>query len=902
MARRRAHYVLSTHWDREWYQSFQDYRYRLVQLLDRVLDGLEEGRLRGPFQCDGQAIILEDYLEVRPERRGQIERFAAEGKLVIGPWYVLPDEFLVSGESLIRNLALGREVARSLGGRPSDAGFVCDIFGHNSQLPQILRGYGIHGGFIWRGTNATQTCNVIWRGADGTEMPCYRFGPVGYCSYAARVRRAREHGRRHDPELAREDLDAYLQEQAALSAVEPLLLFDGCDHQEWDRENYEVLAERFDSADGPYEVVHSSLDAYLAEMLPQADRIETVVEGELREPGIYPTTEDNQWVIPGVLSSQVWIKQWNARCEALLCGWAEPFSAVAHAALGPEYPQGFLDVAWRWLLKNHPHDSICGCSIDRVHEDMAFRFSQCEGIAERLAQEATKRIGASVRGDVSEDELRVCLFNPVPTPVSGTTELTVQVPTGWPTFSEFFGYEPKPAFRIYDADGREVPYQRLGQAMARAKTRIRPTKFPEGYRTNDVRVSLPVDVPGMGYTTLTVRRGDPGRPTRHPAMPGLATSERSMANEHLSVVIEPNGTLTLTDRRTDHVYQRLMTFEDVADIGDGWYHGVATNDAGFVSSASPAVVALVHDGPSLTTFRVRVTMGVPESFDFRDMVRSEEIVPLTIDSLVSLRPGAGRVEVETTVHNVARDHRLRVLFPTGAAAGTYLADTPFDAVERPIALPEDTHTYRELAVETGPQQSWTAVAERGRGMAIVSQGLYESAVRDLPERPIALTLLRATRRTVMTDGQPGGQLQGRWTFRYWVVPLDAGADPVRLGLLGQQLALGLRDVQLGPEDVRLYRQDPELMPTDGFLQVEGRALLSSARRVGDALLVRLYNPTARRERVGIRFGMVAPGSELPTRAERVDLEGNATGEALGITQGLLGLSMRPKEIVTLRVT
>src|SRR5574341_386192 len=151
--KRRVHYVLSTHWDREWYQSFQDYRYRLFRSLDRVLEGIEDGRLRGAFQTDGQAIPLDDYLEVRPERREEVERLAHTGWLVIGPWYVMPDEFLVSGESLIRNLRLGREVARAYGSEPSNAGFVCDIFGHISQLPQLFAGFGIRGGFIWRGTN-----------------------------------------------------------------------------------------------------------------------------------------------------------------------------------------------------------------------------------------------------------------------------------------------------------------------------------------------------------------------------------------------------------------------------------------------------------------------------------------------------------------------------------------------------------------------------------------------------------------------------------------------------------------------------------------------------------------------------------------------------------------------------
>ena len=145
-------YVLSTHWDREWYQSFQDYRQRLVQLVDLILDeGFKGGQLKGPFQTDGQAIIIEDYLEVRPERAQEIQQAAAAGQLAIGPWYVLPDEFIVSGESIIRNLALGRSIARALGGVPSSAGFACDLFGHISQLPQIFAGFSIRAGLVWRG-------------------------------------------------------------------------------------------------------------------------------------------------------------------------------------------------------------------------------------------------------------------------------------------------------------------------------------------------------------------------------------------------------------------------------------------------------------------------------------------------------------------------------------------------------------------------------------------------------------------------------------------------------------------------------------------------------------------------------------------------------------------------------
>ena len=250
MNKRRCHYVISSHWDREWYQPFQGFRYRLVQTIDSLIDGWRSGQLAGPFVADGQAILAEDYLEIRPERRGEIERLVREGKLVLGPWYVMPDEFLVSGESLVRNLRLGRAVARSYGGRPSDAGFVCDIFGHNSQMPQIFAGFGIRMAFLWRGTNPLGVHHFIWRSPDGSELPAYRFGDYAYCDYAGWVRHAFEPDHVFDAEATRRDLEAYIAAEAAYTEVDPILLFDGGDHQGWDRPAYAVLQEAAREAEG----------------------------------------------------------------------------------------------------------------------------------------------------------------------------------------------------------------------------------------------------------------------------------------------------------------------------------------------------------------------------------------------------------------------------------------------------------------------------------------------------------------------------------------------------------------------------------------------------------------------------------------------------------------------------
>ncbi|CAN5484668.1 glycoside hydrolase family 38 C-terminal domain-containing protein [soil metagenome] len=891
-AQRNVHYVLSTHWDREWHQTFQNFRYRLVRLMDRVIDGLENGELRGPFQTDGQTIILDDYLEIRPERRGAVERLAREGKLIIGPWFVLPDEFLVSGEAHIRNIRLGREIAREYGGEPSKAGWVCDLFGHISQMPQIFAGFGIDTAFLWRGVNLHGKRHLLWTGADGTEILCYKFDHFGYCDYAFKVRQAHKPDAHFDAARTHEDLDAYIASEAAETETDAILLFDGGDHQEWDRQVYGVLAEKFD-AGGTLRIQHSSLESYIDEIRNHKNRVTTRVSGELREPGRVAHKMAHQ--IHGVLCSRVWIKQWNAACQNLLCQWAEPIGAMANAALSIEYPRAYLDVAWRWLLENHPHDSICGCSIDQVHEDMKYRFAQCEQIAERLTLEATRHIAASIKGDIADDELRLTIFNPLPIAINRTTEVELQIPMEWPTFGEFFNFEAKPAFTIGDARGNDVPYQRIAQSPNRRATRLFETKFPHGYMVNKVRVSIQIVIPPMGYTTFTVKKGTAGTPTRHPAVPALATSECSMENAHLSVRIEPNGTLTITDKRSGQTYSNVLTFEERADIGDGWFHGVATNDQILPSTASQSDIAMLENGPFVTAFRIRTTMRVPAEFDFRQMIRSESRVEMVIDSVVRLRKEADYLEIETTIQNNARDHRVRVLMPSGAKAKTYLSDSPFDVVERPIALRKDNHLYAELEVETKPQQTWTAVFDKKRGLAVLSVGLMETAVRDVPARTLALTLFRGTRRTVETDGEPNGQLLGEMKFRYLIAPLTGEPDRTHLFLLGQQLGAGLRDVQLHAADQAIYREKETLPPEGGWLSISGPAVLASVRRIGDTVEARLFNPLESSIK-----STISQHSHMLTNAAFVDFESNVIAGPLKVKSGAVQLKLKAKEIVTVR--
>ena len=888
-----AHYVSSTHWDREWYEPFQGFRMRLVSMLDEVFDTFDCDPEFKKFYMDGQVIPILDYLEIRPENRERIGKYLTNGRLRIGPWYVLPDEWLVCGESLVRNLQYGMEVAKQLGAEPSRTGFACDMFGHVGQMPQIFDQLGIPVAFVWRGTYEKEHHGHFnWAAPDGTTVPAYRFGRRGYCSYAFEVRRVNifESFVLDD---AVDRLVDFVKLQARRVRIGPLLLFDGGDHLEIQRESSELIRRANESlSDRGITIVHSDLDSYAEAVLRERLMIERTVSGELRETGRDPGSIDEQWLIPGVYSSRIHLKQQNAACEDELLLWAEPFSAFA-SAIGEEYPEGYLRTAWKHLLENHPHDSICGCSPDEVHDDMMYRFHQSIGISSRVTGKALTGLAraASPEG-LTENTLFMAVFNPTAEDLDEPVDIEIPLPSDWPhKYKEFFGFEDKYGFRLYDADGEEIPYQLIAQVPNSMRFRRIRYKFPKEDPCHLVTVTVRLVIPSYGYTTFTVVPEE--GPTRH--LGSMAVSHRAIENEYFHVEAAGNGTITLTDKRTGRKFTDLLTFEDRADIGDGWYHGLAVNDRIHVSTASAAEISLAADGINRATLRIAVTMKVPKHFDFRNMTRSEHAAPLVITSDVTLRRGAARVEVKTTVQNTIEDHRLRVLFPTGYNAEAYLSDSAFDAVERRVALAPDNNIRRELDVETRPQVFWTAYGDGRTGLAVVTRGLPESAVVDTPGRPVALTLLRSFRKAVLTDDNPGGQIQGDHTFTYAIVPYGRDIPLLQLFHLGQRMHAPVKSVCL--RDYQRDRQAPAGLPrVKSFMKVEGHCVVTSVRMYDGVLQVRLFNPYNGTEKIAIE-----PSAE-PVRAEVVTLDGRSDERASILSTGrIIEMLVPAKHITTVAI-
>ncbi|HCF93645.1 MAG TPA: alpha-mannosidase, partial [Verrucomicrobia bacterium] len=224
-----AHVVSHTHWDREWYQSFEFFRYRLVELMDRLLDGMAADPGYRAFHLDGQTIILEDYLQIHPERAEQVREMIRTGRLRIGPFYVLQDEFLVSGEANLRSLLHGH-IDCERWGAIEKVGYLPDNFGNCSQMPQLLQGFGIDSAVFGRGvepfradpeggkSGAGHKAELIWRGADGSEL------------FTVLMTRWYNNGMNLVFQTP-EEVDSALAETASTATASDILVMHGCDHQ-----------------------------------------------------------------------------------------------------------------------------------------------------------------------------------------------------------------------------------------------------------------------------------------------------------------------------------------------------------------------------------------------------------------------------------------------------------------------------------------------------------------------------------------------------------------------------------------------------------------------------------------------------------------------------------------------
>jgi mannosylglycerate hydrolase len=841
-ARRTVAIVPHTHWDREWYSPFQTFRLRLVDLLDEFLPALEDDLSYARFLLDGQMAVVDDYLEVRPEAEPVLRRLAASGRVAMGPWYTLPDEFLVSGETHIRNLQMGLERASAFGGA-MDVGYLPDMFGHIAQMPQLLSQFGFGHTVVWRGVPAAVDRTGFWWSApDGTTIRAQYLARGGYGNGAAIPDDAKALLRR---------VEAHEHELGDM-LVGGILFMNGTDHQVPQAWLGRVVAEA-NALQDDYEFVVTSLAEYLNGPAAATEGLPSWT-GEMRSGA-------RANLLMGVGSNRVDTKQLAARAERWLEQVAEPLCALF---LPPTaWPASLLDLAWREVVRNAAHDSICACSHDDVVVAVNHRYAEARHIAEGLTDRAVKALGRSMA------EPGPVVLNPSPHPRGGLVEVVIDddTPIAGTQVLRARAGGPSERRRMRPSDVASLLGQIRGGRMSDTFF-VTALRVVEGIGGDDDEVEITLDTKPSArstsaveetrrelYARLGARRSDwfQVRIVRPPMQRLLARIEDvagygwqrwteatvstagavevsddglRLANGAAEVVIDPaTGTFTL-----DGV-AGLGRLVDDGEAGDTYNYCPPAHDT-VVDVPDAVEVTVVEPGPVRGIVAIDRTYTWPERLDDASGERVGAR-PTTVRTLVELHAGERLVRLTTSFDNASRDHRLRSWFPLPEPATASRAECAFAVVERGL---EAEGGPSEPALPTFPSRRFVSAG----GLTVVHEGLLEYELVD-GGSALALTLLRAngwlSRGPMPSRPEPAGpvnplegpQLQGHLEVRY-AVQVGA-ADPYEL-VDAAFLPLAVVNAPGGGS-----------RPAHGQeLAVEG-AKVSALRRAPGGLEVRVFNPT-----------------------------------------------------------
>jgi alpha-mannosidase len=798
-----AHVVTHTHWDREWYLPAERFRQRLVALVDELLGDPPRGD--ESFLLDGQAIVIEDYLAVRPDRAEVLGTLLRERRIEAGPWYVLADELIPSGEALVRNLLAGRRVVGRFGAASPPVLYCPDSFGHPAVLPSIAKGFGLPLIILWRGYGGRRWPagdTVRWSAPSGEDVVVfhlprdgYEFGshlPVDEAGARARWARMRA-------------------ELVPRSVTGVMLVPNGADHHARQARFRDALTqlERAGAEDG---VHRSSLHAFVERLVAQsAHHALPQISGELRDSYGYT------WTLQGTFGTRAHEKRMNAMAERQLVRDTEPWAALAAQAGASQ--RALVDAAWTTLLAAHPHDTLCGCSIDEVADAMELRIRSAVNQAEGVRDDAIATlIGHDpVAAREARDRWTPALLvrNPAPRARSGVAiveidEFLADVPVG-PGSAR----EAVPAVSMRSTTPRVAGLGAL-QVLSREMRHSR-TESPRHYPDNDLvartkaAIWIP-EVPALGVSAYAIG-SDSRRAPRDAAPPRhVSADRRSMRNGLLEVDVGESGCVSLLDVASGRRIESLLDFIEESDDGDLYTPAPRSHD-GVIQFRG---VRRVHRGPlrGELALRYRVVSGHGGARGGD----ADVTVQLGLDAESAV------LRLSLSVENRQTNHRLRLLVRSdvpAAAERRVWADAAFGPVRREPIVIEPQEAAIEHAPPTAPLHRYVSIFGAARGTTLFSDGLAEYEILD---DGVAVTLVRAVGELSRNDlperpghagwptPTPGAQCIGRYAATLGLMlhgdrdartidAIERAADDFLVPLSGTTLrsSLGIPTAIVGPE-------------------------------------------------------------------------------------------------------
>ena len=717
--------ISHTHWDREWYQTHEEYRMRLVELMDHLLEILDE-QPDYIFHMDAQTVVFEDYWEIRPENREKCCRYVAEGRMIAGPWYVQNDFFLTSGEATIRNLLIGSKQANDMGACGT-TGYTPDQFGLISQLPQIFNGFGIDNCIFGRGyydvvegpdglpVRKNKPSEFLWRSPDGSEV-------LGICMTHWYNNAQRFSG---DLEKARMLVEFIENSFEGIATTPYLLLMNGVDHLEAQPDLLPILEEVQKYLPESQHIYQTTMENYIKLVSQSVDRESLGVEtGELTQ-GLQRSS------LVDTASARPYLKTQNSDLQNMLENRLEPlYTYLELAGIRNQYPAGHLNFLWKSLIRNHAHDSICGCSTDWVHRHMEDRFANIREMGLDLQNRGMRQLAAHVGTGMEPSDYQILIFNALEHPRTETIEVNVDI----------LESEDQGALRITDGNGDAVAYTILSKARV-VKSVLSPINLPG--RLPVIRRKLRLlarNVPAFGYSLYRVE-ACPNAPVQPDASAiGFATADGyTLENPYLKVVVSNGGKVDLQVKKTGRVYRDILAVEDVADIGNAYTFIPLAGDTPIDCLKNKPVVTMEVSDCFTSRICMHYDVTLPAGIEPTRDRRSEEQVTMPLEIRLELQAEGESVDLRFDLDNRVKDHFMRALIRTGIDADVVTTSAPFDLVERN----KWNIDLRENCSEAEHTSGLVSITDGRDVFSILNRGVYTYENLQREQGTLAFPLVRA---------------------------------------------------------------------------------------------------------------------------------------------------------------
>lgn len=918
------HILSNSHLDREHRHEFQETRLMMVEMMDDVIRIMEEDETYRFFTLDGQAIVLEDYLEIRPDMRPRLKALIQAGRIEIGPWYSLVDCYSVNPESIIRNLVIGREVCREFG-EPMPVGYSIFSFGQMAQLPQIYGGFGIHDIVFYKGASAKAfpQSEFIWRAPDGTEAFATRLGkekrwnfffdfdipvilggnakkPGWQSSFTMPFRLCHmideDYKRQFATELypdirIREDkIDESIRTVVDLldetASEHVLAAFDGTDFTSPLPQIPEAIRMVNERMKGELELVHSTPAKYFAAVKADLDLSSLVhYEGEMRFGPVNHVHSETMGT-----NTDIKQKIWHA--ENTMIQIMEPLMSMVMAG-GGSYDSQIVNRIWKYLLATHAHDSVHGSGDPKIKTDNLNRLEQVQCFADSMVRRAAENLCRQIAFTGEPDDIHLVVINTTPYTRDEVVRLTIDLPE----------QERVEDFYLTDQSGQNVDYYPLSRQTFNLASIHRTNRPKSVYSDRRVIMADVKQIPAMGYTTLTLRRKKGGEDTSTNPFPigvfpyaPIGKSGNVLDNGKLRVTVE-NGSLTVYDYETKRKAEGVCAFTDIGSSGDFWVHREPYSNSHITSKGGVTQVEMVENSSLSATCRMICKMDVPVGLNEARTARTAETRQIKLITDITLKKDSKRIEFKTTFYNCCKDHMLTVTFPTGIQAQTADWEAPFEIRRRDVDKFTNDRLKKGPELERQAMQGFLDISDDTSGVALFTKGIREVGTTSDGEAIIQLTLLRTTSNTfpIHNDLLIGfdhetSQCIGEQCFEYALFfHGNNGQGEVISECRKYQTAPLAVEVGVGGDG---FRSEQESL----FTLCDNRTGVSAVKRSeeGDALVLRLYNPTAEPIAETVAFQRNVKSAVLTDMKEE-------QLQALSVTENQIPVELSPFKIVTLRI-